>query len=152
MSHPSPTDDFPSFKLEYVQHVREISKIVEEMYCYESSMAPFEEHFDVQVCWQVTNNIKLITAKTPNYNPIVINSTDANLCSKIISDALTQNKLVTIKYEAIEGYDPNDDGPGPEHHLSCIGSDGKGLSFNLAKRIRLILKQFRFLSSYKEFT
>lgn len=120
----SSKDDLVGFMQEYYKYSNPISKIIEEKHCKSSTLAPTEKDFECQVCWQVTNNIRSIVALNPKFNPVIEESTDPDQCIKIISDALMQNKLVTIQYEAIEGYDKGTY-PGPEHHLSCIGSNGK---------------------------
>lgn len=120
-------DNLNEFMLEYLRSVKDVAKIVtqmmdEETQTFDNQMD--ERGFDLIVCWQVTENIKRLIAYLDDsspYNVVILNSTDYDLCISTISKALYQNKLVNIKYESV----PDEEGyTGPEHHISCIGSNG----------------------------
>ena len=115
-------DHLDEFMAEYLRNAREISKIVTEMLGQVPKNID-EDEFDVQVCWQVTDNMHYLLAVDPTFNMVVRDSPDVELCLSTIREALSMNKLITLKYEGAIS-----DARGfrkPEHWTSCVGSNGQ---------------------------
>lgn len=115
------SEDISGFITEYTANYRVITKITTYKFQEYDPRRVVEQDYETQCCWEITDNIRTLLAHNPELNIVRDESKDVKTDLTVISNALQQHKLITLRYWDKLEFSEKDANICGDHYMSCIG-------------------------------